>query len=842
MAEISSQALWLVILGTLALIILIFLIIVSVLINNRKLLHVQQEKLISIQKSEQQYADLFNNVTDLVYIHQFDGTITKINSAVKSILGYSPEEVIGRKFQEVFGIPAKEFYEYIHSLDYEGSVTGIIKLKGKSGNYYIFGYKNSVIRDGKIINSVRGIARDITESFKSEEKLRQKDALLSAMADATYTLLVEVDHKRAINKVLSILGNAVNADRVYIFENHTDLFTGELLMSQRFEWCKKGIEPQIDNPILQNLPYNHTFTKPLYEKLKKGEIFSGITRLLSGPEKEILELQNIKSILIIPIYIGKRFWGFIGFDDCTNERLWNEVEISILKATAGSVGGLVGLMELENQLTETNIFLRAILESSVTIAIITLDLDGKITYWNKGAEKVFGYKANEIYDQTITGSIISTDNFANREKFQEIIAIVLNNRDIYTAELLCYNKDKNQIWVNFTVSPLINEKDEVVGFSAIGEDITQRKITELALIQNEEMFRNVWENSADGMRLVDEDGKVKLVNRAYCELVKVPYEKLIGQPFNIAYYNLSKNDVKKFVENLNNRKFPTRESTTLTLWDGSQVAVEISNSIIELQNNKKLLLSIFHDISEQKEYERKIKQSEENYRRLAIHLQTIREEERTKISREIHDQLGQLLTALNLDFLYIKSLSPSRKKEFEERIDAISNLIDELVVTVQRISSELRPSILDDLGLIPAIEWELSQFQKRSEIKTHLTINLPDKKYDRNISTVVFRILQETLTNVLRHSLARTVTVKIENVNNQIVLTIIDDGIGIPKEKLRDPKSLGLIGMKERAYAVGGELLIDSIVGKGTTITLKVPLNGVSNDKNLTRRRSLSRS
>lgn len=827
MAALSSEIWWLILAGIIVLLIFVGLIVTSVLISNKKLLRVQQEKFNEIRKSEKMYADLFNNVSDLVYIHKFDGTILKINQAVERLLGYKSDEIIGEKFQDVFKIPNEIFYKYIHSLDQTENSIGTIKLKSRDGRELIFEYQNTLAKDFELTGAVRGIARDVTERIKTELELKRKDALLSAVADASILLLINSNHQFAINEVLRILGETTEVDRVYIFENHTDPVTGELLMSQRFEWCREGIEPQINNPLLQNLPYSHPYAKPLFEKVQLGQIYSGVVRNMSEPEKEILEPQKIKSILIIPIYIGKQFWGFIGFDDCTNEREWSETEKAVLKTAAGSIGGLIGLMQFEKKLQDTNIFLSSILESSITISIITVDLTGVVKYWNSGAENLFGFKSSEVIGKNIVGLIVKEEDEVTRSKLQKLSLIAQQEKKTQSTEVLFYNKNGNQLWVKLTISPIINENGEIIGLSSIGEDITQRKITELALIQNEEMFRNVWENSVDGMRLVDSDARIKLVNRAFCDLVEMPYEKLIGQDYNICYYDRTTSGVDVFKENFLNNQIPTRQVTTIKLWNGKEIPVEISNSFIEFQDNKKLLLSIFRDISEQKEYERKIRISEEKYRRLALHLQTIREEERTKIAQDIHDHLGQQLTALYFEFSSIRTMRNWSRKLIEERLDGINKLIDQLIESVQKISAELRPAMLDDFGLVSAIEYEVLEFQKRTGIKTDLKINVPDLKFSKSTEIVIYRILQEALTNIARHSKATKVDVDLSVQNGDFRMIIEDNGVGIPADKFTDPKSIGLIGMKERAYSTNGDLQIDSEINKGTKVTLTIPINGV---------------
>ena len=214
-----------------------------------------------------------------------------------------------------------------------------------------------------------------------------------------------------------------------------------------------------------------------------------------------------------------------------------------------------------------------------------------------------------------------------------------------------------------------------------------------------------------------------------------------------------------------------------------------------------------------------------NVKRLAgklnQHLNEIREEERALISREIHDQLGQSMTALKLDLnlmhKYVGS-SPEAMSKLESMIELVSNTIKD----VQRISSDLRPGILDELGLVSAIEWYCDEFEKRTGIKCKLKLDNSDYG-DSQINLTFFRVLQETLTNVIRHAKASSVSIKLHQLNKGATLTIQDNGIGIPEEKIESPKSLGLISMRERVRQFNGKIDISSKKGHGTNLTIFIP-------------------
>jgi signal transduction histidine kinase len=252
-------------------------------------------------------------------------------------------------------------------------------------------------------------------------------------------------------------------------------------------------------------------------------------------------------------------------------------------------------------------------------------------------------------------------------------------------------------------------------------------------------------------------------------------------------------------------------------------------------NLARLLPAIAREIQEAKlrqarrQAEEELRVSREQLRNLSTHLQFVSERERASIAREVHDELGQALTALKMDLRWLSRRLSEEQAPLRAKIDAMSKLIDTTVRSVQRISAELRPAVLDDLGLAAAIEWQAGEFEQRSGITCRAVLPADDMALDRERATAVFRVFQESLTNVARHSGARKVEVTLEKRGGRAVLTVADDGKGIGDERMKSPASLGIIGMRERVAAFGGTLAVAHRAGGGTSVTASIPL-GVKGD------------
>jgi PAS domain S-box-containing protein len=242
------------------------------------------------------------------------------------------------------------------------------------------------------------------------------------------------------------------------------------------------------------------------------------------------------------------------------------------------------------------------------------------------------------------------------------------------------------------------------------------------------------------------------------------------------------------------------------------------------RDGRKIFFHMVTDITERKEAEERLRTSREQLRSLSAHLESVREEERKNMAREIHDELGQMLTALKIDLSWLTKRFYKEQELLLEKTKSMYELVDTAIQTVQRISAELRPGILDDLGLAAALEWKASEFETLTEIQCEFSSDPKDIVVDSDRSTTIFRIFQEVLTNVVRHANATKVKASLKEEAGRIVLRVRDNGKGIEKKQLSNPKAFGLIGMRERARSSGGEVKISGSPGKGTTVMVNIPL------------------
>lgn len=266
--------------------------------------------------------------------------------------------------------------------------------------------------------------------------------------------------------------------------------------------------------------------------------------------------------------------------------------------------------------------------------------------------------------------------------------------------------------------------------------------------------------------------------------------------------------------------------------DGSLIPVSYVATAIMERGKSTAAVIVFQDISQRKQAERDLLESRKQLRELSAYLQTVREEERTRIARELHDQLGQMLTGVKFDAMWLANQLSIAQPEVVDKIASMAQLIDEILDAMRRVAADLRPVMLDDLGLVAAVEWLTEEFGKRTGISIRLELNVAqeqvDYDLDAEVATAAYRIVQECLTNVARHAQAGHVLVSLKCVDDKLMLRVSDDGKGISAANESKRNSFGIIGMRERAHGLGGTLNFSSVAGEGTRVDVVMPIKPVA--------------
>lgn len=458
-----------------------------------------------------------------------------------------------------------------------------------------------------------------------------------------------------------------------------------------------------------------------------------------------------------------------------------------------------------------------------------IDDDGNILLVNDAFCKIFNMHKEQLLNKPF--SVVYTQ--AEQES-----ALKSYQQDICKNEIKTFFERENTLWdgrkawFEFSNSFLTLTDGHKITLSVIKE-ITERKKSEIELRESEYKFKMLF-NSANDAVFVTQLSPEKTygdfieVNNVACSRLGYTKEEfLLLSPSAI----ISQKLINEFNLNMERllQKGHVIYDTVYRAKDKKLFPVEV-NSHLFLFNEKLTVLSIARDITDRKLAEEKLKKSSSLLRGLATHLQTIREEERTLIAREIHDELGQVLTVLKIQISLLGNKLNPEQTTLKEKVNLLTGLIDQSVESVQKISSKLRPTILDELGLNAAIEWQTEEFEKLTNIKCSLVIPKDDLQLSSNKSTAIFRIFQEALTNIARHSEADKVNISLLTNQKNINLEIIDNGKGISAEQIKDFKSLGIHGMEERAMIFGGQVTFESISGKGTKVTVEIPIDREKDD------------
>ncbi|WP_337873183.1 PAS domain S-box protein [Ignavibacterium sp.] len=461
---------------------------------------------------------------------------------------------------------------------------------------------------------------------------------------------------------------------------------------------------------------------------------------------------------------------------------------------------------------------------------------------------IFGnvYSANDEFLRILELSKIDFEKYKIRiqeftpEEFhildEENILRAKNQGSCQPYEKQFITKNGKRIWVLVGFVIVGKSKDEILGYAL---DLTKLKEAEEnykhLYIENEELLQRLQlhlERIPLAYLILDSEFKIKFFNPEAEKIFCYKNSEVRGKdPYDFLIPESSKHlvDEKKrrwLIGDMNANGI--NENITK---DGKIILCEWYNTpILDENGNLVEVISMGIDVTEREKSKLELQRSEQKLRALASHLQSVREEERATIARELHDELGQILTSIKMNLIMMSKQVLQEdesfdKAVFENEINSMNEMIEHSVRRLKKLISELRPEVLDNLGLIPAVEWLIEQFITRSGVKVIYKTELKNLNLPKQKQLNIYRIIQESLTNVLRHSKATELNLRIIETENRLNISIQDNGKGFNIESLDPIHSIGITGMKERAISFGAELKIQSTYGNGTTVLLIVPLD-----------------
>ncbi|MGD9039428.1 MAG: PAS domain-containing protein [Desulfobacteraceae bacterium] len=480
----------------------------------------------------------------------------------------------------------------------------------------------------------------------------------------------------------------------------------------------------------------------------------------------------------------------------------------------------------EEALRESEQTQRALLNAPTESALL-LDAHGNILALNTPAANAFGKSVDELLG-LCAFDLFSADVAKRRKAY--------HNEVINSCKPVRYEDERQGRWHDTNVYPVFDAEGRVVRVAIFSRDITEWKHAEKALklakdhltryskdleVQVRERTKEITgiiENTPAVVFMKDRDFRYVMVNSRYEELFGIRNDEIKGKsdydifPKETAD-QFRANDLQVFTER---RSFQVEENVPQN--DGVHIYLSVKFPIYDEQETVRSVCGIATDITE-------LKRTQDRMRRLSAKIMTGQEKERAAIARELHDELGQMLTALRMDAVWIRDHLSEKDPKARERTLAMCKVIDKTIDEVRGMAVRLRPKVLDELGLTDAIEWYTTEFEKRSGVASIFKhMDVPPVK--DILSTATYRIAQEALTNVARHSFATHVDVTLQAENDMLLLSVMDNGVGFNIQSLSDDDTLGIAGMRERANLVGGKLDVQSEPGKGTTIHFRVPLHG----------------
>jgi len=502
---------------------------------------------------------------------------------------------------------------------------------------------------------------------------------------------------------------------------------------------------------------------------------------------------------------------------CGEERLiaWHN---TVLRDDAGDIVGTLSSGEDVTERRRAEEALRATEErlhtvvAGAPIVMFAADREGVITLAEGKGLEALGLKPDQVIGQSIFD--IYRDTPQVRENFHRALA----------GDTFMSMAEVGGVMFEAWEAPLRDQNGEITGITGVVTDITERKRAEEALREQVRQNEQVLQTTMDGFILADTNGRLLDVNPAYCDMAGYSREELLRMNIRQLEVQLGPEEIERRIEQMVEQgkdRFETKHKCK----DGSIIDLDVSIVIMQPDENP-LVAAFVRDITERRRAEEVLREREGELRQLTARLLDVQEDERRAVARELHDEIGQLLTGLSLT---LETCVRSPRQATTDRLRETQGSVDELISRVSDLSLDLRPAMLDDLGLLPALLWHLERYASRTGVRVDFKHNGLEGRFAPEVETAAYRIIQEALTNVARHAGVSETTVRLWADQDTLLVRIEDQGTGFdPAAVLAAGHASGLAGMQERAALCGGQLTVDSEPGGGTRLALELPAGGMT--------------
>jgi PAS domain S-box-containing protein len=478
-----------------------------------------------------------------------------------------------------------------------------------------------------------------------------------------------------------------------------------------------------------------------------------------------------------------------------------------------------------SDLDNSGAWLAGLLDSAMD-AVITTDQQQNIVLYNRAAERIFGWTAAQMKGQPLERLIPARYRGTHASHVERFGATGVTSRRMGGRNVVYGLRSNGE---EFPIDASISQLDTTNGkvYTVILRDVTERVQAEQEQQRSAQRLSGLLESAMDGIITVDAQEKIILYNRAAEMIFGWPASQLMGRSLEVLlperYRATHHEHIRRFAATgVTSRRMGGSAVIYGLRISGEEFPMEASISQLDTAEGK-LFTVILRDVTDRV-------RAQEDLAAFAAQASAVREQEKSRVARELHDELAQSLTALKMDAIWTRDNLGDANPDIRAKLEVMLGMLDASVAATRRIAADLRPLVLDDLGLVPAIEWLVQNFTQRTGVECALDVD-EDLELQEPYATAVFRIVQESLTNVAKHARARHVNVAVIRSPSEIHLSVVDDGLGFDASAARKPNSLGLAGLRERAHLVQGAVNVRSESGRGTTVEALIPVPRTGEEK-----------